>query len=618
MLRDSVLSKPLLILLWSSLLASAAPNFVLGFDYSQWLFDRFRAMATDGSGAIYLLRAETTPGVNGLHSSVTKLSADGKSILWTNQLQTEVSGMAVDPSGGVYVTPIRGDGAVTVAKLDAAGSGIAWTSPILRPPQMDFPLLAVDAKGRAYTSLGAKLVRLSADGSSIEYSVTAAGTIYSIAADATGSAFVTTDSLLTRFAPDGSVGFKALLATAAGQHVVLDANGNAVVNTGGGLARFDANGGLISSSAFPAGTSAVLQSSFALDKAGNAYIAGTSQTAYYPVKNTLAPCGTQFLSVIAPDGTVLQTTYLPGADSFGTPSSISFGADGNMLMVLEASESFVPSRPSPLSSGPAHPTPVLTIPMLLSLSPTATADLFPFACISNAASHAFGPVTAGELLELSGSGLGPQQGAQPNATLQTPYPTRVSEVQVTFDGTPAPILWAQDGQVNVVAPWSLDTTRNTQVCVTYRDVTLKCLSWPTAGWTPGVFMNYGTNSFAVALNQDGSVNSAANPAVSGSIVSVFANGLGSITPQQADGALINLPLPNNDFPATVQALVPDPNFPRGRIIEVAAEVTYYGPAPFRVAGISQVNFRLNTNIGATYRVGVAGGFSQVFRIVTAQ
>jgi uncharacterized protein (TIGR03437 family) len=615
MLEVFVLSKPVLALLWASLLASAAPNFVLGFDYSQWLFDRFRAMATDGSGAIYLLRAETTPGINGLRCSVTKLSAVGKSILWTNQLKTEVSGMAVDPRGGVYVTPIRGDGAVTVAKLDATGSGIAWTSPILiPPPQFDFPLLAVDAEGRSYISLGAKLVRLTADGSAIEYSVTAAGTIYSIAADATGAAFVTTDSLLTRFAPDGSVGFKATLANASGQHVILDTNGNAVVNTGLGLERFDANGGFISSSAFPAGTAGLLQASFALDKAGNAYVAGTSQSAYYPVKNTLAPCGTQFLSVIAPDGTVLQTTYLPGADSFGSPSSISFGPDENVLVVLEAAPSFVPSRPGPLPAGQAPATPIL-----LSLSPTATADTFPLACISNAGSHTFGPVTSGELLELSGSGLGPQQGALPNATLQTPYPTRVSEVEVTFDGTSAPILWAQDGQVNVVAPWSLNTTRNTQVCVTYRDVALKCVSWPTAGWAPGVFMNYGTNS-AVALNQDGSVNSATNPAVLGSIVSVFANGLGSITPQQAEGALVNLPLANNVFLVTVQALVPDPNSPRGvGRIEVAAEVTYNGPAPFRVAGISQVNFRLNTNIGAIYRVGVAGEFSQVFRIfVTPQ
>ena len=143
---------------------------------------------------------------------------------------------------------------------------------------------------------------------------------------------MTTDSFLTRFAPDGSVGFKAALATAGGQHVVLDANGNAVVNTGLGLARFDANGELISSAAFPGGTAGLLQASFALDKAGNAYVSGTSQNAYHPVKNTLAPCGTQFLSVIAPDGTVLQTTYLPGADSFGSPSSIGFGPDGNVAL----------------------------------------------------------------------------------------------------------------------------------------------------------------------------------------------------------------------------------------------------------------------------------------------
>ena len=111
------------------------------------------------------------------------------------------------------------------------------------------------------------------------------------------------------------------------------------------------------------------------------------------------------------------------------------------------------------------------------------------------------------------------------------------------------------------------------------------------------------------------MNSATNPAASGSIVSVFVNGLGSITPRQTDGALVNLPLPSNDFPATVQALVPDPNSPRGiGTMQVAAEVTYDGPAPFRVAGVSQINFRLNTNIGATYRIGVAGGFSQVFRI----
>jgi hypothetical protein len=49
-------------------------------------------------------------------------------------------------------------------------------------------------------------------------------------------------------------------------------------------------------------------------------------------------------------------------------------------------------------------------------------------------------------------------------------------------------------------------------------------------------------------------------------------------------------------------------------MQVPVDVIYDGPAPFRVAGVSQIDFRLNTNVGATYRIGVAGGFSQVFRI----
>jgi len=34
---------------------------------------------------------------------VTKLSADGKTILWENDLGFETDQIAVDPSGGVYV-----------------------------------------------------------------------------------------------------------------------------------------------------------------------------------------------------------------------------------------------------------------------------------------------------------------------------------------------------------------------------------------------------------------------------------------------------------------------------------------------------------------------------------
>lgn len=42
----------------------------------------------------------------------------------------------------------------------------------------------------------------------------------------------------------------------------------------------------------------------------------------------------------------------------------------------------------------------------------------------------------------------------------------------------------------------------------------------------------------------------------GSIVSVWATGLGPIAPAQADGTLVELPLPNNVLPVVLEALQP--------------------------------------------------------------
>jgi len=80
----------------------------------------------------------------------------------------------------------------------------------------------------------------------------------------------------------------------------------------------------------------------------------------------------------------------------------------------------------------------------------------------------------------------------------------------------------------------------TQVCVTYNNAKTNCLALPVAEAAPGVFTVDGT--YAAAVNQDGSVNSAANPAPPNSIVSIYATGLGPINPPQADGSLVGLPL----------------------------------------------------------------------------
>ena len=165
---------------------------------------------------------------------------------------------------------------------------------------------------------------------------------------------------------------------------------------------------------------------------------------------------------------------------------------------------------------------------------------------------------------------------------------------MTFNGTPAPLLWVQDSQINAIVPWSVTPGGNAEICVLLNGATTNCLTWPVAQTAPAVFTVDG--NYAVALNQDGTMNSAKNPAPIGSIVAVWATGLGPINPPQADGAEVGIPLPVNALQAGVEAwwLTLHPPFGSSLGPE-PVPVTYAGPAPYLVSGTSQINFRIPAN-----------------------
>jgi uncharacterized protein (TIGR03437 family) len=246
----------------------------------------------------------------------------------------------------------------------------------------------------------------------------------------------------------------------------------------------------------------------------------------------------------------------------------------------------------PTEQGPFPQTAPPGQTILVQLSAQSTAQAKPLTCVVNAATYVSWAVAPGEIVALMGSGLGPTEGAQTQATPQSPFPVQVSGVQVTFDGTPAPLLWVQDSQINAIVPWSLTPGTNTQICVLSGGTKTNCLTWPVAPTAPGVFTVDGTH--AAALNQDGSINSATNPAAPGSIVSVYATGLGPITPAQGDGTLVGFPLPSNVVQAGVVAeqfyITPFP--PSQGYRTALVQVTFAGPAAYLVAGASQVNFQL--------------------------
>ncbi len=118
---------------------------------------------------------------------------------------------------------------------------------------------------------------------------------------------------------------------------------------------------------------------------------------------------------------------------------------------------------------------------------------------------------------------------------------------------------------------------------------------------PGVFTV--NNYEAFAINQDGSINSASNPAPTGTYVTIFGTGLGPIEPTQADGTFIELPLPTNALPVTLTSVQEGlPGFPVAPPPPITRQ--YAGPAPFQAAGVSQINFLAT---GFNFPIGLAVG-----------
>ena len=353
-MRRSVFA--LLALLSATAGMAQSSGFLLGVNYSEWTPANVTEIATDSSGALYVLSACATAS-----SCVTKLSADGKTIVWQNSLGFVAYLMAVDPNGGVYLIPFPqpSDTSVYVAKLGGNGSGIAWKTSIgsgVTPASVTVGSLEADSQGRAYVAGSydsmmnvMEVVRLNAAGSVVDYAVQMAGAPIALAVDGSGAAFVlgyTTSpqtTFLARLAPDGSAGFRSVIQ--GGGRLAVDSNGNAVVLTypadgSALLQRFDSTGTVTLSTNVPWAPFGL-----ALDGAGNAYVIGSSYR-LYPVKKTLVTCGADWLSVYAPDGSLLQTTYVPGAEAASAPVT---GPNSTVFLVSGADSTFVPTQAGPFS-----------------------------------------------------------------------------------------------------------------------------------------------------------------------------------------------------------------------------------------------------------------------------
>ncbi len=95
---------------------------------------------------------------------------------------------------------------------------------------------------------------------------------------------------------------------------------------------------------------------------------------------------------------------------------------------------------------------------------------------------------------------------------------------MTFDGIPAPVLYAGANQINAVVPYAVGSAA-TQMAVQFNQQSYGPIVMPVAAAVPGIFTLDGSgHGQAAVLNQDGTFNSIANPAARGSIITFFACG----------------------------------------------------------------------------------------------
>jgi uncharacterized protein (TIGR03437 family) len=272
----------------------------------------------------------------------------------------------------------------------------------------------------------------------------------------------------------------------------------------------------------------------AVDSAGNVWIADT---------------GNHRILLLAPDASVTVVAGTGAAGfagdggpalnaQFNAPIGITVDLAGGAVYVADSGNNRV-RRLSPAPAGVTEAPP-------------------PSFTVVNAATLTAGPVAACSLVSIFGAGVG------------------AADSQILFDGGAATIVTTGLNQVSVQVPCALEGLSSTHLEIRAPAGSLGKLNLALAHAAPGVFAQGGGTGSAVASNEDGSVNSTANPALSDSVVTLYATGIG-----QGDAVSVI-------------------------IGPVAANVLFSGDAPGMI-GMTQINVRIPSAAGGDRKILVLSG-----------
>ena len=221
------------------------------------------------------------------------------------------------------------------------------------------------------------------------------------------------------------------------------------------------------------------------------------------------------------------------------------------------------------------PGPPATIEVTMAVVPeiTATFPQLTSAGMVNGANHRSDDFAPGSLITLFGENFSTETASSAGF----PLPTTLAGVRVILNGAPAPLLYVSPTQINAVIAGDISLGRgavivqnglgqNPQVPITISETAPELFIWDSGD--------------VIALNEDGTMNGAANPAAAGSVITVYLTGVGPVDP----------PVPTGSA-AGIQPLSVSTADYSAEIGGVPAVVEWLGMAP-GYSGLGQANIRI--------------------------
>ena len=158
--------------------------------------------------------------------------------------------------------------------------------------------------------------------------------------------------------------------------------------------------------------------------------------------------------------------------------------------------------------------------------------------IVSSADFEIGPVAPNEIVSIFGQGLGPQQ-PQGFTAKSITVDTVLANTQVLFNGTAAPVLATQHGQINTIVPAGVAGLADVVMRVLYNGKISAPYVVAVTESSPALYALDGSGKGQGAiLNSDLSINSRSNRAPLGSWIALYGTGGGLGETAAADGEIL--------------------------------------------------------------------------------